>query len=311
MTASNRAKALQLVLAHEGGWADHPKDPGGATNRGVTQRVYDAWRAGRDLPQRTVRRITGGEVEAIYREQYWDAVHGDDLPAGVDYAVFDYAVNSGPGKAVRELQREVATAPDGKVGLMTLQAVRAAAGRDETALIEAYCARRLAFLKTLKHWPTFRAGWSRRVAEVARRAVEMARGDAGAPLPAKDLPGPNGGQAGSAQAAKAPASAVATARTPEGKGGLIAAVGAAGVTAQAVGGAVSKTADVVMPKAAAPGFVGTAAVLILVAVMVAGLMVVLYQVWRRQQEQKGRKLPATLLGFVTTALSGPGPEKPA
>src|SRR5690554_3243462 len=107
--------ALALVLAHEGGYVDHPDDPGGATNKGITQRVYDAWRTSRGRHPRSVAAIRDEEVRAIYREQYWDAVRGDDLPAGIDYCTFDAAVNSGPAQAARWLQRAVGAAPDGIV----------------------------------------------------------------------------------------------------------------------------------------------------------------------------------------------------
>ena len=100
-------RAFALLAVHEGGYSNHPDDPGGATNRGVTQRTYDSYRARHGLERRDVRQITDGEVAEIYRGQYWDAIRGDDLPAGVAYCVFDAAVNSGPGRALRWLQAEI------------------------------------------------------------------------------------------------------------------------------------------------------------------------------------------------------------
>ncbi len=123
MTASSFDEALKRVLVHEGGYADHPADPGGATMRGVTQRVYDGWRRRRGVPVRSVRLIEPGEVEAIYRLQYWDAVRADDLPAGLDYGVFDAAVHSGPGQAAKWLQRALGVTADGQVGEATLAAL--------------------------------------------------------------------------------------------------------------------------------------------------------------------------------------------
>lgn len=170
----NYAASFRLVLRHEGGFVDHPDDPGGPTNKGVTQRVYDAFRAGRGQGKRSVRLIGMDEVEAIYREQYWSKAGCDDLPAGLDYAVFDFAVHSGVQKAIKDLQRAAglpAAQVDGNVGLVTLGAVRKAG-----PLISPLCARRLVFLRSLKAWRTFGNGWGRRVAEVERTALTMAGG---------------------------------------------------------------------------------------------------------------------------------------
>ncbi|KAF0675059.1 glycoside hydrolase family 108 protein [Profundibacterium mesophilum] len=151
------------VLAYEGGYVDHPKDPGGATNEGITQATYDAYRRRAGLPKLAVRHLTPAERDTIYRTQYWDTVRCDDLPAGVDFAVYDFAVNSGPARAARYLQqaaglqgREV----DGIVGLRTLAAVAAV---DPVTLIGDICGARMRFLRRLSTWGTFGRGWSRRV----------------------------------------------------------------------------------------------------------------------------------------------------
>lgn len=167
----NLETALKHVLVHEGGFVNHPKDPGGATNRGVTQRVYDAYRDRQGQSRRSVRAITAEEVADIYKRQYWDAIRGDDLPSGLDYAVFDYAVNSGPRRAAQDLQRELGVAVDGLIGNVTLAGVAKA---DVYDLIDRLCARRMRFLKGLKHWPTFGKGWTRRVTDVAEIAMAMA-----------------------------------------------------------------------------------------------------------------------------------------
>lgn len=167
----NISIALRHVLAHEGGFVNHPKDPGGATNSGVTQKVYDAYRARQGQPPRSVRAITSAEVADIYKRQYWDTIRGDDLPSGLDYAVFDYAVNSGPRRAAMDLQRELGVSVDGIIGQMTLAA---AANVDIFDLIERLCARRMRFLKGLRHWSTFGRGWTRRVEEVRVAAIQMA-----------------------------------------------------------------------------------------------------------------------------------------
>lgn len=189
----NLDNALRWVLAHEGGYVNHPKDPGGATNMGVTQRVYDGYRRRKGQSVRSVRAITADEVADIYKRQYWDAVKADDLPAGVDYAVFDYAVNSGPDRAIKDLQRESAVAVDGINGEVTLAAV---GQQDPFDLIERLCNRRMRFLKGLRHWRTFGRGWTARVMGVKDgaqaddngvidRAMVLARG-----AQADDLPNP-------------------------------------------------------------------------------------------------------------------------
>ena len=152
--------ALTYVLASEGGYSNHKQDPGGPTNKGITQRVYDGYRRRIGKPVQSVRGILAEEVAAIYKSQYWDAIRGDSLPVGLDYAVFDYAVNSGPKRAAQELQRVLGVAADGIIGEITLAAANDA---DVFATIEALCNRRMAFLRGLKTWPTFGKGWARRV----------------------------------------------------------------------------------------------------------------------------------------------------
>ena len=177
MAAENFNKSLMLVLKHEGGYVDHPRDPGGATNKGITRKTLAAWRGVNpwwDLPKSEVKAISDEEVAQIYKAQYWDRVNGDQLPHGVGYCVFDYAVNSGVSRSSKELQRVVGVSPDGVIGSMTLDAVRR---KDPTDIINTLCDRRLAFLKRLRTWGTFGRGWSSRVAGVRRQSMFMA-GDA-------------------------------------------------------------------------------------------------------------------------------------
>ena len=215
MTASSYGVALARVLVHEGGWSDHPRDPGGATMKGVTQRVYDGWRKRRGVPARSVRLIETAELEAIYRVQYWDAIRGDDLPGGLDYCVFDAAVNSGPGQAAKWLQRALDVAADGQIGEATLAALK---GRTVTEIIEATCDRRLAMLRGLHTWKTFGAGWSRRVAEVRSGARRIALVPSDRALPPVSVPK-------QAEISKARATDTRLSHTPEGAGGLIAGLG--------------------------------------------------------------------------------------
>lgn len=166
----NFPSALAAVLVHEGGFVNHPKDPGGATNKGVTQRVYDDWRVNRGLPPRSVKFLQQSELEEIYRRQYWDAVRGDNLPAGVDYCVFDLAVNSGTNRAARFLQRSLGVLEDGKIGPVTLAAAKAAS---PGLLVDMICDERMCFLKTLTTFSAFGVGWTRRVSDVRGAAKGM------------------------------------------------------------------------------------------------------------------------------------------
>lgn len=163
--------ALGAVLRHEGGYVDHPRDPGGATNMGITRATLAAFR-GRPVTKAEVRGLTADEAGRIYRERYWNAVRGDELPAGVDLAVFDAAVNSGPSRAIRWLQGALALARDGRMGPATLAAARMA---EPGALIRSFSAARLAFLRGLPTWPEFGRGWRRRVAETEAAALALAR----------------------------------------------------------------------------------------------------------------------------------------
>lgn len=168
---SNYEQALHWVLQHEAGYVHHPQDPGGATNRGITQKTYDAFRRAKGVPVRDVRDIDDVEVRAIYREQYARPVWFDVLPSGVDYALFDFAVNSGVSRAVKYVQRIVGVRQDGIMGNQTLSAIRA---QDAQALINALCDARLAFMRGLKIWRTFGKGWQRRVDGVRKRALALA-----------------------------------------------------------------------------------------------------------------------------------------
>ena len=150
--------AFHKLLGHEGGFVDHPADPGGATNWGVTERVARAngYTGGmRELPVETAK--------AIYRKDYWTPIRADELPESVRYAVFDAAVNSGNAQAVRWLQRAVGATADGIIGPRTLQAVREASA--ETVLRK-MLAQRLRFMTGLKNWPSFSRGWARRIADL-------------------------------------------------------------------------------------------------------------------------------------------------
>lgn len=168
----NFKSALKHVLVHEGGWADHPKDPGGATMKGVTLVTYRR-HFGQDKSKDDLRNIPEDELEQIYRSGYWSKCCCDKLPSGVDYAVFDAAVNSGPGRGAKWLQAAVGAKQDGGIGPKTLSRV---GEHDPILVTDDMCDRRLAFLHSLPNWLTFGKGWGRRVEGVRTMAMTMAAG---------------------------------------------------------------------------------------------------------------------------------------
>ena len=168
---TNFEKSLAELLKHEGGFVNHPSDPGGATNLGVTQAVWEDW-IDRAVSEENMKALTPAKVAPLYRELYWDRVKGDKLPSGVDYCVFDAAVNSGASRAAKWLQTTVAAVPDGAIGEQTLKLVLLT---NPQMLIDKYSANRLAFLQRLETWPTFGKGWERRVREVQQTATDMCK----------------------------------------------------------------------------------------------------------------------------------------
>jgi lysozyme family protein len=173
----NFSRCLTYVLKSEGGYVKNLKDKGGPTNFGITQHVYDDWLASHHLDSQDVARISGVEVEAIYLNNYWIPIHGDLLPVGIDYAAFDYAVNSGDlwaekevQHAVRDLQAAADVVIDGVIGPKTLAAIGKC---DPKALIDDLCNDRLIFLRHLKNYPTFGKGWDARVERVRATAKGM------------------------------------------------------------------------------------------------------------------------------------------
>lgn len=175
---SRFSNCLNITLRHEGGWSDHPRDPGGATMRGVTIARYAAYK-GRVVTKDELRHISTVELEDIYRKGYWNLVKADDLPAGLDLTMFDFAVNSGPARSVKTIQRIVGVAQDGVMGVFTLQAVRK---RDTVELIRAMYEARMGFLRNLSTWSTFGKGWKRRVDDILHRSIAMVNGTNVAPI---------------------------------------------------------------------------------------------------------------------------------
>lgn len=166
----NFPRALNAVLKHEGGYSNNPHDNGGPTNKGVTLATFRSF----VKPSGTIgdlKQLTEAQAGVVYRRQYWNKVMGAELPNGVDYAVFDFAVNSGPSRAIKFLQKVVGAVRDGKVGPATLNAIRSVPSGE---IIDRLCDDRLAWLRTLDDWPVFGKGWSKRVEGVRKLAKQMA-----------------------------------------------------------------------------------------------------------------------------------------
>jgi lysozyme family protein len=166
----NFESSLERLLAHEGGFVNHPKDPGGMTNLGVTKRVWEEF-VGRDVEEQEMRELTPEDVAPLYKALYWDKVRGDQLPSGVDWAVFDWAVNSGAGRAAKALQTVLGTTPDGAIGPRTLSLASAANAK---AVIYGLHDARQKFYESLSTFDTFGKGWTRRNNETRDQAMEMA-----------------------------------------------------------------------------------------------------------------------------------------
>lgn len=175
MARSNFPTALKELLIHEGGYVNHPDDPGGRTNLGVTQRVYEAW-VKHPVDEKIMRSLTVDHVRTLYKANYWDALKGDDLPIGLDLCVFDFGVNAGVARAARYLQRLVGTRQDGIIGPSTLAAVREYTRKNGVeGAINAYQDSRIDYYKQLRTFKTFGRGWLRRVEEVRKEALQMVR----------------------------------------------------------------------------------------------------------------------------------------
>lgn len=168
----NYEEALRRCLKHEGGYGNHPDDPGGPTNFGITLNDYRRF-INKAATAIDVKNMTVEQAKKIYRAQYWDAQRCDELPHGVDYAMFDYGVNSGIGRSGKVLRRILSL--DDKSSVVTPGVVSAAKAKDPAQLVEKICDERLAFLKRLKTWNVFGAGWGRRVLEVRQAALAMIR----------------------------------------------------------------------------------------------------------------------------------------
>ena len=172
---ANFQRVIPLILSTEGGYVDDPHDPGGATNLGVT--IGTAKALGLDIDHDgdvdkvDIKLLKPADAAKVYQHFYWDAVEGDLLPSGLDYAVFDFAINSGVRRASEFLQRIIGAKPDGHIGPNTLGLVPAA---NVGAVIERLSADRLAYLKRLPNWSRYGGGWGKRVEAVRKTSLSLA-----------------------------------------------------------------------------------------------------------------------------------------
>jgi len=166
---SDWQKSFELMLKSEGGYVNNPADPGGMTNLGVTKATWENW-VGRESDEAEMRGLTPEKVEPLYKKKYWDAVRGDELPAGISYLCFDFAVNAGAGRSIKTLQTAVGVTPDGGFGPMTMAAVQAV---DPVDLIERFSQAKEDFYRSLTTFATFGKGWLNRVADVKVKASAM------------------------------------------------------------------------------------------------------------------------------------------
>ena len=181
---TNYAAAITQILKSEGGYVNHPKDPGKATNRGITIGTLRQYRRPHRVTVQDVKDLGLKETKEIYRRRYWDKVKGDLLPSGIDLCVFDFAVNSGTGRSAKFLQRALGVAQDGKIGPDTIASARKA---DPRKVINQMCDERMTFLRRLSTFKVFGRGWTRRVTDIRGMSLRLVS----APKPGEPTEIPN------------------------------------------------------------------------------------------------------------------------
>lgn len=175
MAAENWHHCLMEILKHEGGYVNHPDDPGGETNMGITKAVYEDWGGTKDMKDLELE-----DVGPIYRKRYWDRLKGDDLPSGLDLCVFDFGVNAGVGRSAKFLQEIIGTTVDGGIGPNTLKALDTYLQEHSVEdLVQTFQDDRLEYYQNLHHFDTFGRGWTRRVEEVTQEAYRTIDGMSG------------------------------------------------------------------------------------------------------------------------------------
>lgn len=262
----------------EGGYVNHPADKGGPTNKGVTLRVFQAYeqlhgRAKPGIPE--LKKISDQKVKDIYHEQFWMPIWGDQLPLGLDMAMLDTSINSGPGQAVKLIQRIVGVNPDADMGVITLNAIDKAYKLDPMGVVNRYLDARLAFMRKLGNWNVFGKGWTRRVSEVRKRSLALMKA---APGVAYDKVTPQ--ETRDFESAKAPPQDVSIPNTGAGQATGTAAGGAVIVVGTEVGKVILEQSDTFiqlskyLPWLSAVGAV----------VVIVGLLFVLRGLMKRKRE---------------------------
>lgn len=169
----NYDNCLKELLIHEGGFVNHPADPGGMTNLGVTKATYEDW-IGYPVTEKIMRGLTISHVKTLYKTRYWNPVKADELPAGLDLCVFDFGVNAGVNRAARYVQRMVGAEQDGQIGPKTLSLVsQMVKSLGANHVVMKYQDMRRDYYRQLPTFSTFGKGWLRRVKEVEATAINM------------------------------------------------------------------------------------------------------------------------------------------
>ena len=165
--ASNFQECLDLVLKSEGGWVNHPSDPGGETNLGVTKRVWVEYVG---HPVESLKKLTKEDVAPLYELKYWRPCYCEVLPRGLDFVVFSMGVNAGPGRSIKLLQQSIGCVPDGVIGPKTRGLISSSNGAN---LIAKFSEARREYYKSLKTFPVFGKGWLARVDREETEALDM------------------------------------------------------------------------------------------------------------------------------------------
>lgn len=193
----NQEQVLKWLGLSEGGEVNDPRDPGGHTNHGVTQGALNDYREGLGLGFMSVSHLTKSDADEIFVANYFRPIWFDQLPSGLDYAMGDFSVNSGASRPIKTLQKIVGVKVDGHLGVNTMAAISRFPAED---LVVKLCNARLAFMKRLSIWPTYKNGWTTRVMGnelgvqsgdigVIDRGVRMATGRTSIPAPTEAVAG--------------------------------------------------------------------------------------------------------------------------
>jgi len=168
---SDFKECLDLVLKSEGGFVNHPSDPGGMTNLGVTKKVWEDF-VGHPVSEADMRALTPEKVAPLYEQKYWRPTYCEVLPRGLSLLIFSMGINAGPGRGVKLLQSSIGCVADGVIGPRTMELIKSA---DVTDLIQKYSNARRDYYKSLKTFDVFGKGWLARVDREEKEALEMAK----------------------------------------------------------------------------------------------------------------------------------------